>query len=159
MGMITQNKKASSDLGFFISSFFPPLPSHYVSSSLSFHTQPAATDSKPLSEPSRHASLYRRSSLSLSQSPSSRSKPEIPFARSVPLFVSHNSLSLSLSQMVVTRLESTLYKEFNMGRRSYSTTILLVWQYPCIECFMGLQNFFTDAYSALCLASRGCKKS
>ncbi|CAL2259874.1 unnamed protein product [Prunus armeniaca] len=36
-------------------------------------TQPAATDSKPLSQPSRHASLCRRSFLSLSQSLPSRS--------------------------------------------------------------------------------------
>ncbi|CAB4269329.1 unnamed protein product [Prunus armeniaca] len=69
--------------------------------SISFHTQPAATDSKPLSQPSRHASLYRRSSLSLSQSPPSCSKSEIPFARSVHLFISYSSLSLSLSQVLI----------------------------------------------------------
>ncbi|KAL6269513.1 hypothetical protein ACE6H2_026424 [Prunus campanulata] len=64
----------------FILSQPPPIPNL----SLSHHVMP----------------LCRRSSLNLSQSPPSRSKSEIPFARSVHLFISYSSLSLSLSQQI-----------------------------------------------------------
>ncbi|KAI5335338.1 hypothetical protein L3X38_025471 [Prunus dulcis] len=82
-------------IGFFHSSFFPLLPP------ISFHTQPAASHQPPIPNLSlnQHVTVTPLSAAALLLASHSRcSKSEIPFARSVHLFISYSSLSLSLSQ-------------------------------------------------------------